>query len=423
MALIVQKYGGTSMGSTERIAQVAKRVAKWARAGHQVVVVPSAMSGETNRLLALAKELAPGKLTQDYFREQDMLAATGEQASSALLAIALQAEGMPAVSYAGWQVPIKTSNAYTKARIDSIDDVRVRADLNAGKVVIITGFQGVDEGGNITTLGRGGSDTSAVAVAAALKADEALIFTDVDGVYTTDPRIVPEARRLASISFEEMLEMASLGSKVLQIRSVEFAGKYKVPMRVLSSFTPWDIDLTEEANSGTLITFEEDQQMEHAVVSGIAFNRDEAKISVLGVPDKPGIAYQILGAVADANIEVDVIIQNVSKDGKTDFSFTVNRNDYTKTIDLQKDKIVPALGAADVIGDPKICKVSIVGIGMRSHVGVASKMFRVLSEEGINIIMISTSEIKTSVVIDEKYMELAVRALHRAFDLDQPAAA
>lgn len=421
MALIVQKYGGTSMGSTERIAQVAKRVAKWARAGHQVVVVPSAMSGETNRLLALAKELAPGKLTQDYFREQDMLAATGEQASSALLAIALQAEGMPAVSYAGWQVPIKTSNAYTKARIDSIDDVRVRADLNAGKVVIITGFQGVDEGGNITTLGRGGSDTSAVAVAAALKADEALIFTDVDGVYTTDPRIVPEARRLASISFEEMLEMASLGSKVLQIRSVEFAGKYKVPMRVLSSFTPWDIDLTEEANSGTLITFEEDQQMEHAVVSGIAFNRDEAKISVLGVPDKPGIAYQILGAVADANIEVDVIIQNVSKDGKTDFSFTVNRNDYTKTIDLLKDKIVPALGAADVIGDPKICKVSIVGIGMRSHVGVASKMFRVLSEEGINIIMISTSEIKTSVVIDEKYMELAVRALHRAFDLDQPA--
>ena len=422
MALIVQKYGGTSMGSTERIAQVAKRVAKWARAGHQVVVVPSAMSGETNRLLALAKELAPGKLTQDYFREQDMLAATGEQASSALLAIALQAEGMPAVSYAGWQVPIKTSNAYTKARIDSIDDVRVRADLNAGKVVIITGFQGVDEGGNITTLGRGGSDTSAVAVAAALKADEALIFTDVDGVYTTDPRIVPEARRLASISFEEMLEMASLGSKVLQIRSVEFAGKYKVPMRVLSSFTPWDIDLTEEANSGTLITFEEDQQMEHAVVSGIAFNRDEAKISVLGVPDKPGIAYQILGAVADANIEVDVIIQNVSKDGKTDFSFTVNRNDYARTVELLNEKVLPELGAQEVAGDTKICKVSIVGIGMRSHVGVASKMFRTLSEEGINIQMISTSEIKTSVVIDEKYMELAVRSLHKAFELDQPAA-
>ena len=422
MALIVHKYGGTSMGSTERIAQVDKRVAKWARAGHQMVVVPSAMSGETNRLLALAKELAPGKLTQDYYREQDMLAATGEQASSALLAIALQAEGWPAVSYAGWQVPIRTSNAYTKARIDSIDDQRVRADLDAGKVVIITGFQGVDEGNYITTLGRGGSDTSAVAVAAALKADEVLIYTDVDGVYTTDPRIVPEARRLLTVSFEEMLEMASLGSKVLQIRSVEFAGKYKVPMRVLSSFTPWDIDLAEEARSGTLITFEEDDQMEQAVVSGIAFNRDEAKISVLGVPDKPGIAFQILGTVADANIEVDVIIQNVSKDGRTDFSFTVHRNDYARTIDLLKDKVVPALGAADVIGDPKICKVSIVGIGMRSHVGVAAKMFRVLSEEGINIMMISTSEIKTSVVIDEKYMELAVRALHRAFDLDQPVA-
>ena len=422
MALIVQKYGGTSMGSTERIAQVAKRVAKWARAGHQVVVVPSAMSGETNRLLALAKELAPGKLTQDYFREQDMLAATGEQASSALLAIALQAEGMPAVSYAGWQVPIKTSNAYTKARIDSIDDVRVRADLNAGKVVIITGFQGVDEGGNITTLGRGGSDTSAVAVAAALKANECLIYTDVDGVYTTDPRVEPAARRMLKVSFEEMLEMASMGSKVLQIRSVEFAGKYKVPLRVLSSFTPWDIDIQEEAASGTLITFEEDEQMEQAVVSGIAFNRDEAKISVLGVPDKPGIAYQILGAVADANIEVDVIIQNISKDGKTDFSFTVNRNDYAKTVDLLKGKVLPALGAQEIVGDTKICKVSIVGIGMRSHVGIASRMFRVLSEEGINIQMISTSEIKTSVVIDEKYMELAVRALHKAFDLDHPTA-
>ncbi|WOP16424.1 aspartate kinase [Ottowia sp. SB7-C50] len=423
MALIVHKYGGTSMGSTERIGQVAKRVAKWARAGHKMVVVPSAMSGETNRLLGLAKELAPGKLTPEYLREQDMLAATGEQASSALLAIALQAEGQPAVSYAGWQVPIRTSNSYTKARIDSIDDKKVRADLDAGKVVIITGFQGVDEGGNITTLGRGGSDTSAVAVAAALKADEALIFTDVDGVYTTDPRIVPEARRLGTISFEEMLEMASLGSKVLQIRSVEFAGKYKVPMRVLSSFTPWDIDLTEEAKSGTLITFEEDEQMEQAVVSGIAFNRDEAKISVLGVPDKPGIAYQILGAVADANVEVDVIIQNISQGGKTDFSFTVNHNDFAKTLDLLRDKVVPALGAAEVVGDPRICKVSIVGIGMRSHVGVAAKMFRVLSEEGINIQMISTSEIKTSVVIDEKYMELAVKALHRAFDLDQPAAA
>jgi len=424
MALIVHKYGGTSMGSTERIRNVAKRVAKWARAGYQMVVVPSAMSGETNRLLGLAKELAPARVMPAYQRELDMLAATGEQASSALLAIALQAEGVDAVSYAGWQVPIRTDSAFTKARIESIDDQRVRADLAAGKVVIITGFQGIDSEGNITTLGRGGSDTSAVAVAAALKADECLIYTDVDGVYTTDPRVVPEARRLRSISFEEMLEMASLGSKVLQIRSVEFAGKYKVPIRVLSSFTPWDIPIEEEARSGTLITFEEDENMEQALVSGIAFNRDEAKISVLGVPDKPGIAYQILGAVADANIEVDMIIQNVSKDGKTDFSFTVHRNDYARTVDLFKEKVLPKLGAEAVIGDTKICKVSIVGIGMRSHVGVASKMFRTLSEEGINIQMISTSEIKTSVVIDEKYMELAVRALHRAFDLDQePAAA
>ncbi|MBC7215298.1 MAG: aspartate kinase [Burkholderiaceae bacterium] len=424
MALIVHKYGGTSMGSPERIRNVAKRVAKWARAGYQMVVVPSAMSGETNRLLGLAKELAPARVMPAYQRELDMLAATGEQASSALLAIALQAEGVDAVSYAGWQVPIRTDSAFTKARIESIDDQRVRADLAAGKVVIITGFQGIDSEGNITTLGRGGSDTSAVAVAAALKADECLIYTDVDGVYTTDPRVVPEARRLRSISFEEMLEMASLGSKVLQIRSVEFAGKYKVPIRVLSSFTPWDIPIEEEARSGTLITFEEDENMEQALVSGIAFNRDEAKISVLGVPDKPGIAYQILGAVADANIEVDMIIQNVSKDGKTDFSFTVHRNDYARTVDLFKEKVLPKLGAEAVIGDTKICKVSIVGIGMRSHVGVASKMFRTLSEEGINIQMISTSEIKTSVVIDEKYMELAVRALHRAFDLDQePAAA
>jgi len=422
MALIVHKYGGTSMGSTERIRNVAKRVAKWARAGHQMVVVPSAMSGETNRLLGLAKELAPAKAGDAYSRELDALAATGEQASSALLAIALQAEGMQAVSYAGWQVTIKTNNAYTKARIESIDDERVRADLAAGKVVIITGFQGVDDGGNVTTLGRGGSDTSAVAVAAALKAHECLIYTDVDGVYTTDPRVVPEARRLHTVSFEEMLEMASMGSKVLQIRSVEFAGKYKVPLRVLSSFTDWDIDINEEAKSGTLISFEEDENMEQAIVSGIAFNRDEAKISVLGVPDTPGIAYQILGAVADANIEVDVIIQNISKDGKTDFSFTVHRNDYSKAVDLLKTQVVPKLGAQEVTGDAKICKVSIVGIGMRSHVGIASKMFRVLSEEGINIQMISTSEIKTSVVIDEKYMELAVRALHKAFDLDQPSA-
>ncbi len=421
MALIVHKYGGTSMGSTERIRNVAKRVAKWARAGHQMVVVPSAMSGETNRLLGLAKELAPEKASHSTNRELDMLAATGEQASSALLAIALQAEGMEAVSYAGWQVPIRTNNAYTKARIESIEDKRVRADLKAGKVVIITGFQGLDDAGNITTLGRGGSDTSAVAVAAAMKADECLIYTDVDGVYTTDPRIVPEARRLHTVSFEEMLEMASMGSKVLQIRSVEFAGKYKVPLRVLSSFTPWDIDINEEAKSGTLITFEEDEKMEQAIVSGIAFNRDEAKISLVGVPDKPGIAFQILGAVANANIEVDMIIQNISKGGLTDFSFTVHRNDFGRTIDLLNEKIAPALGAEQVQGDNKICKVSIVGIGMRSHVGIASKMFGALSEEGINIQMISTSEIKTSVVIDEKYMELAVRALHKAFDLDQPA--
>ena len=408
------------MGSTDRIRNVAKRVAKWARAGHQMVVVPSAMSGETNRLLGLAKELAPAKPDDAYARELDMLAATGEQASSALLAIALQAEGMESVSYAGWQVPIRTDSSYTKARIESIDDVRVRGDLSAGRVVIVTGFQGIDEQGNITTLGRGGSDTSAVAVAAAMKADECLIYTDVDGVYTTDPRVVPEARRLHTVSFEEMLEMASMGSKVLQIRSVEFAGKFKVPLRVLSSFTPWDIDINEEAKSGTLITFEEDEDMEQAIVSGIAFNRDEAKISVLGVPDKPGIAYQILGAVADANIEVDVIIQNLSKDGKTDFSFTVNRGEFAKAMDLLKAQVLPSLGAQEVVGDTKICKVSIVGIGMRSHVGVASKMFRVLSEEGINIQMISTSEIKTSVVIDEKYMELAVRSLHKAFDLDQP---
>jgi aspartate kinase len=419
MALIVHKYGGTSMGSTDRIRNVAKRVAKWVRAGHQLVVVPSAMSGETNRLLGLAKELSPASTTPEVMRELDMIAATGEQVSVGLLAIALQAEGIPSVSYTGWQVPVATDSSYTKARIESIDDKRVRADLAAGKVVVVAGFQGIDASNNITTLGRGGSDTSAVAIAAAMKADECLIYTDVDGVYTTDPRIVPEARRLHSISFEEMLEMASLGSKILQIRSVEFAGKYKVPLRVLSSFTPWDIDINEEAASGTLITFEEDENMEQAVVSGIAFNRDEAKVTLLGVPDKPGIAFQILGPVAEANIDIDVIIQNVSHDGKTDFSFTVHRNDYQRTMDLLKNTVGPATNASQVMGDPKICKVSIVGIGMRSHVGVASKMFRALSEEGINIQMISTSEIKTSVVIDEKYMELAVRALHKAFDLDQ----
>jgi len=399
MALIVHKYGGTSMGSPERIRNVAKRVAKWARAGHQMVVVPSAMSGETNRLLGLAKELQPASLDAAAMRELDAIAATGEQVSVGLLALALQAEGQPAVSYGGWQVPIKTDSTYTKARIESIDDA-----------------------GNVTTLGRGGSDTSAVAVAAAMKADECLIYTDVDGVYTTDPRVVPEARRMNTISFEEMLEMASLGSKVLQIRSVEFAGKYRVPMRVLSSFTPWDINIDEEAKSGTLITFEEDEKMEQAVVSGIAFNRDEAKFTVVGVPDKPGMAYQILGAVADANIDVDVIVQNVSHDGRTDFSFTVHRNDFQRTNDLLKNSIIPNTGAAQFTADPRICKVSIVGIGMKSHVGVASTMFRTLSEEGINIQMITTSEIKTSVVLDEKYMELAVRALHKAFGLDAPEA-
>jgi aspartate kinase len=418
MALIVHKYGGTSMGSTERIRQVAKRVHKWVQAGHQLVVVPSAMSGETNRLLGMAKELMPNANSAQSMRELDMIAATGEQVSVGLLALALQAEGQDAVSYTGWQVPVKTDSAYTKARITSIDDARVRQDLAAGKVVIVTGFQGIDEAGHITTLGRGGSDTSAVAVAAAMKADECLIYTDVDGVYTTDPRIVPDARRLASISFEEMLEMASLGSKVLQIRSVEFAGKYRVPLRVLSSFTPWDIPVDEEARSGTLITFEEDEKMEQAVVSGIAFNRDEAKLTVLGVPDRPGLAYQILGPVAEANIDIDVIIQNVGSAGRTDFSFTVHRNDYARALEVLKAKVLPATGAADVVGDAKICKVSIVGIGMKSHVGIAAKMFRTLADEGINIQMISTSEIKTSVVVDEKYMELAVRALHRAFELD-----
>ncbi|TXL66917.1 aspartate kinase [Zeimonas arvi] len=415
MALIVHKYGGTSMGSIERIQNVARRVAKWHAAGHKVVVVPSAMSGETNRLLGLAREIS----AQADPRELDMIAATGEQVSVGLLAIALKSIGTDAVSYAGWQVPVRTDRAYTKARILSIDDAKVRADLDARRVVIITGFQGIDDLGNITTLGRGGSDTSAVAVAAALGADECLIYTDVDGVYTTDPRVVPEARRLEKVTFEEMLEMASLGSKVLQIRSVEFAGKYKVKTRVLSSLTPPDLPLGIEASSGTLITFEEDENMEQAVISGIAFNRDEAKITVTKVPDRPGIAFQILGPVAEANIDVDMIIQNQSVDGMTDFSFTVHRNEYQRAMDVLNNKVKPAINAGDVIGDPKIAKVSVVGIGMRSHVGLASLMFRTLSEEGINIQMISTSEIKISVVIEDKYMELAVRALHKAFGLDQ----
>jgi aspartate kinase len=419
MALFVHKYGGTSMGSTERIKNVAKRIAKWHDAGHQVVVVPSAMSGETNRLIGLAKEI----MEQPDQRELDMLASTGEQASVALLAMALLAVGKDAVSYSGWQVPIKTDSAFTKARIRSIDDTRIRKDLNAGRIVIVTGFQGVDADGNITTLGRGGSDTSAVAVAAAMKAQECLIYTDVDGVYTTDPRVVSEARRLKTVTFEEMLEMASLGSKVLQIRSVEFAGNYKVPTRVLSSLTDPLISLEEEANSGTLISFEEDSNMEQATITGIAFSRDEAKITVLGVPDRPGVAYQILGPVADANVEVDMIIQNQSVDNKTDFTFTVSRAEYARASEIlngTKDRI----GAATIVGDTKVSKVSVVGVGMRSHVGIASQMFRTLSEEGINIQMISTSEIKISVLIDEKYMELAVRALHKAFDLESgdPAA-
>ncbi len=415
MALIVHKYGGTSMGSTERIKNVARRVAKWHDAGHQIVVVPSAMSGETNRLLGLAKEISG----EPDPRELDMLASTGEQASVALLAIALQSIGKAAVSYTGWQVPVITDNAYTKARIQSIDDAKVRNDLRAGRIVIITGFQGMDESGNITTLGRGGSDTSAVAVAAALKADECLIYTDVDGVYTTDPRVVSDARRLRTITFEEMLEMASLGSKVLQIRSVEFAGNYRMPTRVLSSLTDPMMPLEEEANSGTLISFEEDTHMEQATITGIAFSRDEAKITVRGVPDKPGIAFKILGPVADANVEVDMIIQNISVDGKTDFTFTVPRGDYDKSMKIINDGVKPSLDALEVVGDNKVSKVSVVGVGMRSHVGIASQMFRTLSEEGINIQMISTSEIKISVLIDEKYMELAVRALHKAFGLEK----
>jgi aspartate kinase len=415
MALFVHKYGGTSMGSTERIKNVARRVAKWHDAGHQVVVVPSAMSGETNRLLGLAKEITG----QPDPRELDMLAATGEQASVALLAIALQAIGKQSVSYTGWQVPIVTDNAYTKARIQSIDDVRVRKDLDAGRIVIITGFQGIDGEGNITTLGRGGSDTSAVAVAAAMKAAECLIYTDVDGVYTTDPRVVSDARRLKSVTFEEMLEMASLGSKVLQIRSVEFAGNYRVPTRVLSSLTDPLTPLDEEARSGTLISFEEDTHMEQATITGIAFNRDEAKITVMGVPDRPGIAYQILGPISDANIEVDMIIQNQSVEGKTDFTFTVPRGEYEKSLKIIDGEVKQHLGASNVAGDAKVSKVSVVGVGMRSHVGIASQMFRTLSEESINIQMISTSEIKISVLIDEKYMELAVRALHKAFGLEQ----
>ncbi|BBP03571.1 aspartokinase [Sulfuriferula plumbiphila] len=408
MALIVQKYGGTSVASVERIKQVAERVAKFKMLGHQVVVVLSAMSGETNRLIKLAHDVQSPPDT----RELDVLVSTGEQVTIALLAMALKDLGLKAKSYTGAQVRILTDNAHTKARILNIDEQHLRSDLQAGNVIVVAGFQGVDEHGNITTLGRGGSDTTGVALAAALKADECQIYTDVDGVYTTDPRIVPEARRLKTVTFEEMLEMASLGSKVLQIRSVEFAGKYKVKLRVLSSF--------QEEGEGTLITFEEDDNMEQAIISGIAFNRDEAKITVLGVPDTPGIAYQILGPVADANIDVDMIIQNVGANNNTDFTFTVHRNEYTRTLQLLRG-MQAKIGAREVIGDDKIAKVSIVGVGMRSHVGIASNMFKTLAAESINIQMISTSEIKISVVIDEKYLELAVRVLHKAFGLEKAA--
>jgi aspartate kinase len=409
LSLIVQKYGGTSMGSPERIREVARRIQRFVKEGHQIVVVPSAMAGETNRLLGLAKELNP----EADPRELDVIASTGEQVSIGLLSIALHKLGLKARSYTGFQVPIRTDAAYSKARILAIEEQNVRRDLAAGNVVVVAGFQGIDERGNITTLGRGGSDTTGVALAAALKADECQIYTDVDGVYTTDPRIVPEARRLDTVTFEEMLELASLGSKVLQIRSVEFAGKYKVKLRVLSSFT--DVNSTD---MGTLITFEEDENMEQAIISGIAFNRDEAKITVLGVPDRPGIAFSILGPIADANIDVDMIIQNASTEGMTDFSFTVHRNEYRRAMQIL-EKVKVEIKAKGIVGDDRIAKVSLVGIGMRTHAGIASRMFGTLAREGINIQMISTSEIKTSVVVDEKYMELAVRVLHKEFQLDK----
>jgi aspartate kinase len=417
MALIVQKFGGTSVGSTERIRNVARRIAKWKAAGHDIVAVPSAMAGETNRLLALAGEVQ----AHPDARELDVVGATGEQVTIGLLAMALLDLGVKARSYTGWQVKIVTDAAYTKARIVSIDEERIKADLRNGYVVVVAGFQGVDKDGNITTLGRGGSDTSAVALASALKAEECQIYTDVDGVYTTDPRVVPEARRLRTITFEEMLELAGAGSKVLQIRSVEFAGKYKVPTRVLSSLTDPAIAVAEEGQSGTLITFEEDPHMamEKAVISGVAFQRDEAKITVKDVPDRPGIAYAILGPIADAHIDVDVIVQNVGHDGMTDMTFTVHRNDYAKAMKILNDKVKPHIQCREVSGDDRIAKVSVVGMGMRSHAGIAAQMFRTLAEEGINIQMISTSEIKITVVIEEKYTELAVRVLHKAFELDQ----
>ena len=409
MALIVQKFGGTSVGSVERIRNVAARVKRHRDGGDDVVVVVSAMSGETNRLIALANDVTENPNP----REMDVLVSTGEQVTIALLCMALQDIGCDARSYTGAQVHILTDSAHSKARIMDIDHARVCADIKAGRVVVVAGFQGVDEMGDITTLCRGGSDTTAVAMAAALKADECQIFTDVDGVYTTDPRVEPKARKLDRITFEEMLEMASLGSKVLQIRSVEFAGKYNVPLRVLSSF--------EDGGAGTLITLEE-EGVEAAKIAGIAFNRDEAKLTIRGAPDQPGVAYKILGPIGDANVEVDMIVQNIAKDGTTDFTFTVNRSDYKKALGILS-ATATELGAREVVGDNKIVKISLVGVGMRSHAGIASKMFAALSKEGINIQMISTSEIKISVVVDEKYLELGVRALHEAFELAEESAA
>ncbi|QHF90792.1 aspartate kinase [Pseudomonas aeruginosa] len=408
MALIVQKFGGTSVGTVERIEQVAEKVKKFREAGDDVVVVVSAMSGETNRLIGLANQI----MEQPVPRELDVMVSTGEQVTIALLSMALIKRGVPAVSYTGNQVRILTDSAHTKARILHIDDTHIRADLKAGRVVVVAGFQGVDGNGNITTLGRGGSDTTGVALAAALKADECQIYTDVDGVYTTDPRVVPQARRLDKITFEEMLEMASLGSKVLQIRAVEFAGKYNVPLRVLHSF---------QEGPGTLTTIDdEEESMEQPIISGIAFNRDEAKLTIRGVPDTPGVAFKILGPISAANVEVDMIVQNVAHDNTTDFTFTVHRNDYLNALEILK-QTAANIGAREAIGDTNIAKVSIVGVGMRSHAGVASRMFEALAKESINIQMISTSEIKVSVVIEEKYLELAVRALHTAFELDAPA--
>lgn len=415
MAIIVHKYGGTSMGSIERIKNVARRVAKWHRAGYQMVVVVSAMSGETNRLIGLAKEIMPNPDP----RELDVIASTGEQVSIGLLAMALKSIGVEAVSFNGSQVAVHTDSAFTKARIESIDSEPVKRELDAGKVVIVAGFQGRDAAGNVTTLGRGGSDTSGVALAVALQAEECLIFTDVDGVYTTDPRIESKARRLDVISFEEMLELASLGSKVLQIRSVEFAGKYRVPVRVLSSLTDPNIPVDVEASSGTLISFEDDPKMEKALVSGIACTRDEAKITLARVPDTPGVAYKILGPVAQHNIDVDMIVQNDGIDGTTDFSFTVPRGDLDKCLKVLEEEVVPVCHPEQIHTNADIAKVSVVGIGMRTHAGVACRIFESLSAEGINIEMISTSEIKVSLIIQDKYMELAVRALHKAFNLEQ----